>query len=76
MPHNPEEKIAHLAPSWVWPPNRCLATDIVIEYAVDQGDPALRNQLIATMLETTANAYRSIADGAAKAAQIVAGGKR
>ncbi len=70
----PEDRIAQVAPSWSWPGRRCLATDIVIEYAVDEGDPALRNQLIANMLETTAATYRALADGAAKAAQIVSGG--
>ena len=73
---SPEERIAQLAPAWQWPGRRCLATDIVIEYAVDQGDPALKNQLIGVMLETTAAAYRSMADGAARAAQIVMSGSK
>jgi hypothetical protein len=74
MPNNPEERIAQLAPSWRWP-RWCLATDPVVEYAVEHGDPALRTQLIANYLETTANAYRSLADGAAKAAQIAGAAK-
>jgi hypothetical protein len=45
-----------------------------VPYAIEQGDPANRNQLIALILETTAAAYRVLAEGAAKAAQIVSGG--
>jgi hypothetical protein len=50
-----------------------MATDWAVNYAVEQGDPALRNQLIAVTLETTAAAYRALAEGAAKAAAIVSG---
>jgi len=70
---NPEDKIAEFAPNWLWNVRRCLATDPAVEYAIEQGDPALRNQLIAVTLETTAAAYRTLADGAARAAQIVGG---
>lgn len=73
---NIDEKIAELAPSWIWNVHRCLATDLAVNYVIDQGDPALRSQLMATQLETTAAAYRALADGAAKAAQIVAGKAR
>jgi hypothetical protein len=70
----PEEKIARLAPTFVFPTGRhCPATDPAVEYAIEQGDPALRSQLIAVTLETTAAAYRNLADGAEKAAQIVKG---
>jgi len=69
----PEERIAHLAPTWVWNQRHCPATDPVVEYAIERGDPALRGALIAVHLETTAAAYRALAEGAAKAAQIVAG---
>ena len=41
--------------------------------AIEQGDPTNRNQLISLTLETTAAAYRVLAEGAAKAAQIVSG---
>jgi len=69
----PDEKIAQLAPNWQWPVLRCLATDPAVEFAIDRGDPALRTQLIGVMLETTAAAYRTLADGAARAAQVVMG---
>ncbi len=71
---NPEEKIAQLAPSWLWNIHRCLATDMAINYITEQVDPAIRNQLMASTLETTAAAYRTLADGAAAAAKIVAKG--
>jgi len=66
-----EEKIAALAPGWLWNVHRCLATDLAVNYAIEEGDPALRNQLIASTLETTAAAYRALAEGAANAAKIV-----
>lgn len=69
----PEERIAHFAPNWLWNVPRCLATDLAVNYAIDQGDPAYRNQLIAVTLETTAAAYRALGDGASKAAEIVSG---
>jgi hypothetical protein len=68
-----EERIAEFAPGWSWNVRRCMATDWAVNYAVEQGDPALRNQLIAVTLETTAAAYRALAEGAAKAAAIVSG---
>jgi hypothetical protein len=69
---NPEEKIAQLAPSWLWNIHRCLATDMAINYITEQVDPATRNQLMAATLETTAAAYRTLAEGASAAAKIVA----
>jgi hypothetical protein len=69
----PEDRIAELAPNWAWNVRRCLATDPAVEYAIEQGDPALRSQLIAVTLETTAAAYRTLAEGASRAAQIVSG---
>ncbi|HKF00801.1 MAG TPA: hypothetical protein VKB49_00760 [Candidatus Sulfotelmatobacter sp.] len=54
----------------------CPATDpIGMEFLVFEGDPAIRAQLLATRLETVANVYRNISDGAAKAAKIVAAGR-
>jgi hypothetical protein len=70
---NPEERIAEFAAAWVWH-NPGIHTDpIGMEYVIEQVDPALSTQLIATRLQTVAAVYRAIADGAAKAAQIVAG---
>ena len=39
---SPEEKIAQLAPSWIWNIHRCLATDLAINFVVEQVDPATR----------------------------------
>jgi hypothetical protein len=69
---NPEEKIAQLAPSWIWNIHRCLATDIAINFAAEQVDPATRIQLMSSTLETTASAYRTLAEGASNAAKIIA----
>ena len=69
---NPEEKIAHFAPNWVWNVHRCLATDLAINFVADQVDPATRIQLMASTLETTASAYRTLAEGASNAAKLVA----
>jgi hypothetical protein len=55
--------------------NRCLATDpIGMEFTIHEGDPALRRQLIGIQLETAANVYRAMADGAAKLAEVQAKG--
>jgi hypothetical protein len=71
---NPEDRIAEFAPKWRWDVPRCLATDWAVNFAIDQiVDPAIRNKLIATTLETTAAAYRTLGEGAAKAAGIVRG---
>jgi hypothetical protein len=70
----PEDRIAQIAPNWVWNIHRCIATDFAVNFAIEEGDPAIRNQLITASLEATAAAYRALADGAAAAAKI-AGGK-
>jgi hypothetical protein len=49
----------------------CIATDPAVEYAIERGDPAFRQELMQVTLETTAAAYRALADGAARAANIV-----
>jgi hypothetical protein len=49
----------------------CPATDpIGMEFALEEGDPALRRQLIAVQLQTAAAVYRELANGAAKLAEI------
>jgi hypothetical protein len=55
--------------------SHCPATDPIGMEFVFEGDPAIRAQLLAIRLETVANVYRNIADGAAKAAKIVAAGR-
>jgi len=69
----PEEQIARAAPRLLWPVRPCIATDPMVEYAIEMGDPALRGPLITATLETNAAAYRALAEGAEKAARIVAG---
>jgi hypothetical protein len=70
---SPEEKIAQVAPSLLFRVNNCHATDPAVEFAIERGDPAQRARLIAVTLETTANTYRMLAEGAQKAADIVSG---
>ena len=77
MPVPPDEKIAALAPEWVWGIRQCLATDPIGMEFTFEGDPAIRRQLAAVRLEAVATAYRAVADASAKAAAILAksGGK-
>ena len=72
---SPQDRIARFAPDWVFNIHRCIATDFAVNFAVMEGDPILKTQLIAVSLETTAAAYRALAEGAAHAAKIAAGGK-
>ena len=66
----PEEIIAEQSPNWLW--KRHIYTDpIWMEYAIEQTDPALRNQLSAIRLKTVAAVYSAIAEGAAKASEAV-----
>jgi hypothetical protein len=68
----PEERIAELAPHLLWHRPGIITDPIWMEYAIQQVDPALRNQLAAVRLETVAAVHRTIADAAAKAASIMA----
>jgi hypothetical protein len=69
----PEERIAELAPNLLFGGHHCQATDpIGMEFAIERGDPAYRNQLIALRFETVAAMQRIFADSAEKAAKIVA----
>jgi len=73
MPPDDKEKIALRSEEWLHG-FRCLATDPAVPWwwlEVEE-DPSLQKQMIAVHLETTANAYRALADGAAKAAGIAA----
>jgi hypothetical protein len=60
-------------PDWVYPHKICYATDMAVGYAIEQGDPAIRGELTAVMLETTAAVHQALAQGAMRAAAIVAG---
>jgi hypothetical protein len=66
------EDIAELSPKWVLPNRPGIHTDpIWMEYALEDIDPGLRNQLSAIRLQTVASVYRAIADGAESAAKAV-----
>ena len=68
----PEERILELAPLLRWGGcHPALSDPIGMEFVIES-DPAVRNQLMAARLETAAAVYRNLADGAAKAAQILA----
>jgi hypothetical protein len=67
----PEERIAEFGPAWLWGPH-CLATDpIGMEFIIERGDPAYRNEMIALKLQTVATICRTFAESAEKAAKIV-----
>lgn len=69
----PEEKIAEVSPNWLLQ-FRCLATDPAVPWWLEvEEDPAVQKQMIAVHMETTANAYRALADGASKFAALAAG---
>jgi len=53
----------------------CPATDpIAMEYAIEEGDPAIRTQLVVLRMETLAKIYSTLAESAAQAARIHAEG--
>ncbi len=73
----PEEKLAEFSSRWLGPHRPGIVTDpIWMEYALESVDPAVRGQLSAVRLQTVANVYRAIADGAASAAKVVGGAGR
>ncbi len=75
MPPTPEEKIASVSSAWL-PHRPGIQTDpIWMEYALQHGDPATQAQLSAVRLQTVANVYHAIADGAANAAKVMAAKK-
>jgi hypothetical protein len=67
----PEERIAEVAPNLLWRRPGIITDPIWMEYAIAEVDPSLRSQLSAVRLETVAAVYRSIAEGAANAAQVL-----
>ena len=70
MPTPDEERIAQFNTDLLFRP--CLATDpIGMDFLRDLGDPAFVRQLVGLRLQTFANVYRAIAEGAEQAAKIV-----
>jgi hypothetical protein len=75
MPKPPiEDLVAQLPAFFKWRPGP--VTDwIDMELVLEEIDPATRTQLVANRLETLAAVHKNIADGAKKAAGIVAGAR-
>ena len=74
MPDSPEVP-GHEFPAWLVWGNRCIATDpIGMEYTLGDGDPDRRQALIAAQLQTAANVYRAMAEGAEQLAKIASEG--
>ena len=64
----PEETIREVAPGWQWGGRGPIWDPIDMEYKLaDQ----VQNELTVARLETGASLYRSLADGFARAAQII-----
>ena len=75
MPPKPDQHIAELPPTFRWHPH--IYTDSIdMEFVLQEIDQALRTQVIAARFETVAAVNRALADGAAKIAGIIGGGKR
>lgn len=74
MPKPEDETIAALPSLWKWRPGP--ATDMIdMEFILQEIDPSIRTQLVVNRLETFAAVHRNIADGAKKAAGIIAGAR-
>ena len=69
---SPEERIAEVSPLWLRRLPGIHTDPIWMEYALETVDPVLKTQLMAVRLETVAAVYRTMAEGVAKAAQVVA----
>jgi hypothetical protein len=66
-----EDTVAAFPSFWKWRPGP--VTDwIDMEFILEEIDPAVRTQLVANRLETVAAVHKNIADGAKKAAGIIA----
>jgi hypothetical protein len=71
----PDERFERALPNvWGWRPGP--VTDwIDMEFIFDELEANVRAQLIAVRLETMSAVHRTLAEGAAKAAKIVAGAR-
>jgi len=75
MPKPPIDEIVASLPSFFkWRPGP-ITDWIDMELVLEEIDPAARTQLVANRLETLSAVHRNIADGAKKAAGIVAGAR-
>lgn len=68
----PEEKIREVSPVWSWRPPHIFTDPIDMEYKLGE---LVQQELTVLRLETYGGVARSLAEGYAKAAQIIARGK-
>jgi hypothetical protein len=69
----PEQSIAESDANWILRRRPGIITDpIWMEYALQDVDPQVRNQLAAIRLKTVASVYSAIAGGATAAADAIA----
>jgi hypothetical protein len=66
----PEDRIRDVAPLWRWGGRGPITDPVDMWYKLPD---LVQNQLTIVRLETGASLYRALADGFAKAAQIVQG---
>jgi hypothetical protein len=71
----PEPPLAELPPRLRWRPGP-ITDWIDMEFVLQEVEGGIRNQVIASQFETLAAVHRTLAEGAAKIASIVAGGKQ
>ena len=69
------ESISELPSAFRWKPGP-ITDWIDMEFVLQEIDPALRTQVIAARFETVAAVHRNLAEGAAKVAGILSGGKQ
>ena len=68
------EDFGELPVQWRWPHRPGIVTDSIdMEYLLQAVEQSVRTQVIAARLQTLAAVHRTLAEGAEKAAQIIAG---
>ena len=68
----PELPISELPTRLKWRPGP-MTDWIDMEFVIQEIEAGIRNQVIAAQFETLANVHRTLADGAAKVANIISG---
>lgn len=72
MPTTPEETIREFAPLWRWGGRGPITDPVDMVFKLSD---QVQTQVTVVRLETAASLYRALADGHAKAADILAGSK-
>jgi hypothetical protein len=72
MPATPEEIIREVAPLWRWGGRGPITDSIDMQYKLSD---QVQSQVTVVRLEAAAALYRALAEGHAKAAEIIAGAK-